>query len=198
MKERSRRRSRAKAALSEGASGAAARSKPKASEVIEIGEAFVGEGASAAHVNTVLGSRSGPVGTAWATALATPSAGHAPFVAVIQPGVPAKPLTLFVNKAAIASDSHASLTWGAAQAGVASGVADAVADGVIAPADVDELALIAAVWVDPAARDPEAVYRNNRAATRAALANGRANQPSLEVTLEARHSPRNPFFGPRR
>jgi len=161
---------------------------------MEIGESFVGEGAEAAHVNTVLGPRSGPVGQAWATALATPSAGHAPFVAVVQPGLPAKPLTLFVNKAAIAGDVHARLTWGAAQAGVASGVADAVADGVIAPGEVDELALIAAVWVDPAARDAGAVYRNNRAATRAALAAGRANEPKLDAVLAARLSPRNPFF----
>lgn len=161
---------------------------------MEIGEAFVGDGADAAHVNTVLGPRSGPVGTAWATALATPSAGHTPFIAVVQPGLPAKPLTLFVNKAAIAGDVHANLTWGAAQAGVASGVGDAVADGLIARGDVDELALIAAVWVDPAARDAGAVYRNNRAATRAALAAGRANEPSLDAVLEARRAPRNPFF----
>lgn len=163
---------------------------------MEIGESFVGDGAEAAHVNTVLGPRSGPVGTAWATALATPSAGHTPFVAVIRPGLPAKPMTLFVNKAAIAGDTHASLTWGAAQAGVASGVADAVADGVIQPAEVDELVLIAAVWVDPAAKDAEAVYRNNRAATRGALAAGYANEPKLNQVLEARATPRNPFFAP--
>ena len=45
-----------------------------------IGEAFVGEGANAAHTNIVLGRRGGPVEAAWATALATPSAGHVPFV----------------------------------------------------------------------------------------------------------------------
>ncbi len=53
-----------------------------------IGEAFVGEGAEAAHVNTVLGRRDGPVGTAWATALASPSTGHAPFVAVVRHFMP--------------------------------------------------------------------------------------------------------------
>ena len=37
---------------------------------MQLGEAFVGEGANAAHVNTVLGGRDGSVGTAWATALA--------------------------------------------------------------------------------------------------------------------------------
>ena len=164
---------------------------------IELGEAFVGSGAEAAHVNTVLGARSGPVGSAWATALATPSTGHAPFVAVLRPGVPAKPFTLFVNKAAIAGESHARLTWGAAQAGVAAGVMDAVAAGDVAAAAVDALALIAAVWVDPAARDAEAVYRNNREATAAALAAGRRREPALAEALAARARPENPFFTPR-
>ena len=31
---------------------------------IDVGESFVGSGAEAAHVNTVLGDREGPVGTA--------------------------------------------------------------------------------------------------------------------------------------
>ena len=164
---------------------------------IEIGESFVGVGAEAAHVNTVLGARSGPVGTAWATALATPSAGHAPFVAVVRPGLPAKPLTLFVNKAAIAGERHGQLTWGAAQAGVASGVMDAVAAGDVAPSQVDGLALIAAVWVDPEARDADAVYRNNREATARALAAGRRRAPALADVLAARAQPSNPFFTPR-
>jgi 5,6,7,8-tetrahydromethanopterin hydro-lyase len=173
-----------------------ARSEAKPSGVIEIGEAFAGEGAEAAHLNTVLGPRAGPLGGAWATALATPSTGHAPFVAVVRPGLPAKPFTLFVNKAPIASERHARLTWGAAQAGVAGGVMDAVAAGAIAPGEVDGLLLIAAVWVDPAARDAQAVYRNNREATRVALAAGHRGLPAVEDVLAARLSPSNPFFEP--
>jgi 5,6,7,8-tetrahydromethanopterin hydro-lyase len=165
--------------------------------VIEIGEAFEGAGAEAAHVNTVLGPREGAVGTAWATALATPSAGHAPFVCVVRPGLPAKPLTLFVNKATIAGDRHGRLTWGAAQAGVAAGVMDAVAAGTVPAGAADALALIAAVWVDPAAADEDAVYRNNRLATARALAAGRARGPALDAVLAARESPENPFFRPR-
>ena len=59
---------------------------------MQIGESFVGVGGEAAHLNTVLGDREGPVGQAWATALATPSAGHAPFVVVLQPGLPGRAL----------------------------------------------------------------------------------------------------------
>lgn len=163
---------------------------------IEIGESFVGEGAEAAHLNTVLGPREGPVGAAWATALATPTAGHAPYMVVLQPGLPVKPPTLFVNKAAITGDEHARLTWGAAQAGVAGGVADAIADGVLRADEIDALVLIAAVWVSPAARDAESVYRNNRRATCDALAAGRAGAPSVAQVLAAREHPWNPFFRP--
>ena len=163
---------------------------------MQIGESFIGTGAAAAHVNTVLGARSGPAGVAWATALATPSQGHTPFVAVLQPGVPARPLTLFVNKAAVSGDAHATLTWGPAQAGVAAGVMDAVAAGQIPAETVDEVVIVAAVWVDPAAGSDDAneVYRNNRLATARALAAGAQGTPALEVALAARDRPANPFY----
>ena len=162
----------------------------------EIGESFVGEGAEAAHINTVLGDRDGPVGAAWATALAMPRPGHSAFVTVLRPNLPVKPLTLFVNKAAIADSQHGDLTWGAAQAGVAGGVADAVADGIISAEDAEDLLLIAAVWVNPAARDAALVYQNNRTATRKALENGAAGAPPVADVLAARHAPANPFFTP--
>lgn len=161
---------------------------------MELGESFVGDGANAAHVNTVLGYRDGPVATAWATALATPTTGHAPFVAVLQPGMPVKPFTLFVNKAAIDSEYHGHVTWGAAQAGIAAGVADAVADEVLTLDEADEMVLIAAVWVDPNADDPDEVFANNREAVAAALANGRAWLPAASEVVEYRDEAWNPFY----
>ena len=102
--------------------------------------------------------------------------------------------TLFVNKAPMADEQHGNLTWGAAQAGVAGGVADAVADGVISAEDAERLVLIAAVWVNPAARHAALVYQNNRAATRNALENSVTGAPKLDEILAARHEPANPFF----
>src|SRR5271157_6452284 len=67
--------------------------------VTQVGEAFVGAGHDAAHLNTALGRRGGALETAWTTSLATPRAGHVPFVVVIQPNVAVQPPTLFVNKA---------------------------------------------------------------------------------------------------
>jgi 5,6,7,8-tetrahydromethanopterin hydro-lyase len=145
-------------------------------------------------VNTVLGRKGGPVETAWATALATPRRGHIPFVVVLRPNMPVKPPTLFVNKADVRDDRHAALTWGAAQAGVAQGVLAAVADGVIPASDVDDLVLVAAVWVDWTADDEEEVYANNLAATRDALAAAAEGRPALDDLLAVRDEPQNPFF----
>lgn len=159
---------------------------------ILIGEAFIGEGGEAAHLNVVLGSPGGPAGIAWATALATPSAGHQPFMVVIEPGIPVRPFTLFVSKATLVDDAHSRMTWGPAQAGVAAGVADAVADGVItAP---DKLVLIAAAWVDPAARDADLVFANNRRATRAALIAASNGDPPASAAVERRDAAWNPFY----
>ena len=160
----------------------------------QIGEGFVGEVPHVAHINTVLGARGGPVESAWATALATPRAGHVPFVCVLRPNLPVQPMTLFVNKAAVANEVHGNLTWGAAQAGVAAGVADAVVQGVIDATSVADLVLICAVWVDPNATDEDAIYRNNRAATSAALAAGARDEPSIDSVLAERDAPWNPYF----
>ena len=161
---------------------------------MQIGESFVGQGVNAAHINTVFGHREGPAGVAWATALATPSQGHVPYVVVLKPSLPVKPLTLFVTKAAPANDNHGTMIWGAAQAGVAGGVADAVAEGHIKKSDLDDTVIITAVWVNPGADDADAVYRNNREATRNALMNGAKNLPSIEEVLDNRALPHNPYY----
>jgi 5,6,7,8-tetrahydromethanopterin hydro-lyase len=141
----------------------------------QIGEGFAGAGPHAAH-------------------LASPSAGHTPFVCVLRPNLPVKPLTLFVPKATIAGEVHGRLTWGAAQAGVASGVAEAVASLVVPGTRADSLLLIAAVWVDPAASDDEEIFASNRSATVAALRAGQTGAPSVGEVLAERDRPWNPFF----
>ncbi|MGA2803233.1 MAG: formaldehyde-activating enzyme [Acidimicrobiales bacterium] len=161
-----------------------------------IGESFVGDGVNAAHVNVVLGRRDGPVGAAWAGALATPSAGHAPFVVVAQPGVPAVPPTLFVNKAAIAGPAHGKMTWGPAQAGVAQGVGQALEESIIDSGDVDNLVLIAAVWVNPNADDETEIFCNNQTATLEALRKAAHGLPTVSEFVSAARSPFNPFFRP--
>lgn len=166
-----------------------------ASLVTQFGEAYAGSGRNGAHLNTVLGVKGGPVESAWATALATPREGHVGFVVVARPNLPVLPMTLFVNKATIASERHANLTWGAGQLGVASGVLDAVHEGIISKRDASSLLLIAAVWIDPLADSADEVYENNRLATLESLRRGQSPQATSEL-LEARHNPMNSYYQP--
>jgi 5,6,7,8-tetrahydromethanopterin hydro-lyase len=108
--------------------------------------------------------------------------------------MPVKPPTLFVNKAELRGDKHSLLHWGAAQAAVARGVLESVAEGTVPAGEVDDLVLIAAVWVDWAASDEEEVYANNVEATRAALASAAEARPRLEDLLAIASEPANPFF----
>ncbi len=163
-------------------------------ERVLVGEAFVGEGPNAAHVNTVLGRKGGPVEAAWATALATPRQGHVPFVVAYRPSLAVKPSTLFVNKADMRGERHAALTWGAAQAGVARGVLAAVGEGAVPAGEVDDLLLVAAVWVAWDADDEASVYEHNAEATLGALAAGAEGRPRIEELLAA-GEPWNAFFG---
>ena len=108
--------------------------------------------------------------------------------------MPVKPPTLFVNKAEIREEPHGLLHWGPAQAAVAQGVLESVANGTIPAGEVDALVLIAAVWVDWAAADEEEVFANNLEATRAALASAAEGRPRLEDLLAIHTEPQNPFF----
>ncbi|MDT0468853.1 formaldehyde-activating enzyme [Streptomyces gibsoniae] len=162
-----------------------------------IGESFVGDGANAAHTNVVIGRKGGPIETAWATALATPSGGHVPFMTVVRPSVPVKPLTLFVNKAVVGSDLHERATWGSAQAGLAQGVLDAVAQDLIPAGEADNLLIIAAVWVNPAVHDLDACFRNQRGAAHGAIRAAVTGTPTVfDALAAAEEGPANPFYTP--
>ena len=73
---------------------------------------------------------------------------------------------------------------------------EAVADGTIPAGEVDDLILIAAVWVDWAADDEEAIYSGNVEATRGALAAGAEGRPAIEELLGAPERAREPVLPP--
>lgn len=161
-----------------------------------IGEAWSGEVPNGSHVNVVVARRGSPTAAALAGVLASPRPGHLPFLACLEPGTAVRPITIIVNKVTFGSDALERLTWGAAQVGIAQGVLDAVADGVLDPAEAAELLLLVAVWVDPKAENETAICHANRAATRAAIADA-ISPPSVEAVsaLAARRAQaRNAYY----
>lgn len=163
-----------------------------------IGESFVGDGVNAAHINVMVGPRSGPVGQAWAGALASPTKGHLPFMVVLQPGVPVKPMTAFINKADLRGEQHEAMTWGPAQAGVAQGVQECLLEGVLPPEAENDWCVIVAAWVNWSADDAQTVYRNNLQAAKTAVTAAMGHLPDLATVRSAVRDVRNPFFAPAR
>jgi formaldehyde-activating enzyme len=148
-----------------------------------IGEGFEGPGVNLAHINVLVGPRNGPAGQAFATALSTPSAGHAPFVVIARPGIPTKPLTLYVNKAQIEGDFHGNATWGASQAGIAKAVAESLENGTLPPEAENDWVVVSAVQE----RDPRGHERP--AASRRSV---RRRAPSIEPVLYAETTLKRP------
>ena len=80
---------------------------------------------------------------------------------IARPGVPTKPLTLYVNKAQIGSEFHGNATWGASQAGIAKAVAESLENGTLPPEAENDWVVVSANWVNPGADDLDAVFENN-------------------------------------
>nr|WP_301286081.1 formaldehyde-activating enzyme [Serratia nevei] len=162
-----------------------------------IGEGFEGNGVNASHINIMIGPRSGAVGQAFSSSLASPSQGHCPFMVVIKPNVPAKPMTLYVNKAAIGSELHGNATWGASQAAIAKAVTEALLEGILPPEAEDHWCIVTANWVNPGCDDLDEVYRNNYRACSQAIRAAMGQLPDRDQLMRALPQLGNPFYTPK-
>jgi 4-hydroxy-tetrahydrodipicolinate synthase len=160
---------------------------------LKTGESLAGAGCDVAHVEVILGSRDGPLGDAFAKAKATPSAGHEPLVAILEPNLAVKPTTMIVPTVTIKSMRQASMIYGPAQTAVAKAVIDSVGDGTLPKNLVDELIIIANVFVHPSAVDRKRVYINNYKAVRHAIRKAMEGRPTIEELLKSSDISKHPF-----
>ena len=160
-----------------------------------VGESLVGEGNEVAHVDLLIGSKSGPVGAAFAHSLVNQKEGHTNLLAVVAPNLPAKPDTIMSNKVTIAGAVQAVQMFGPAQAAVARGVFDTVREGVISEGDVDDLCIICGVFIHWEATDDKKIFDYNYQATKEAIARALANEPSVSDILGSSEAARHPFAG---
>jgi formaldehyde-activating enzyme len=166
-----------------------------------IGEGWGGEKPNGSHVNVVLARRGSPTAAAALSMLAHPSPGHTPVLVCVGKTEadyePVWPPTLMMNKATATEDRHQTITWGAAQLGIAQGVLDAVAAGLVEA--TGDLLVLVAVWVDPGADDETAVRFANREAVRKAIrtcVEGR-DPAAAAALVERRDELMSPFYSGR-
>ena len=137
-----------------------------------IGEGWGGRpGPNGCHVNVVLGVRGTPTAAALLGTFTTPSPGHTPILVVVGEAQDRYevvwPPTIMINKATALEDRHQTITWGAGQLGIAQGVLDAVADGLLEP--TGDLIVFVCIWIDPVAFEETAVREATRVAVRRAI-----------------------------
>ena len=160
-----------------------------------IGESLKGDGNEVAHIDLMIGSKDGPVGTAFANALATQSEGHTNLLAVLEPNAPVKPSTVMVTKVTMKEMRQVVQMFGPAQAAVAKAVADAVSEGIIPKDQADDLVCVCGVFIHPQAADDQKIYQYNYEAVKESLANAMGNKPSADDMLAKKDTAAHPFKG---
>lgn len=160
---------------------------------IMVGESLVGDGNEVAHVDLMIGPKSGPVGDAFAQCLARQSAGHNALLAVLAPNCPAKPSTVMFNKVTIKGATQAVQMFGPAQAAVAKAVVDSVSEGIISAKDAEDLVAIVGVFIHWEATDNKKIYDYNYQATKESIKRALTEQPSMTEILAAKDKVKHPF-----
>jgi 5,6,7,8-tetrahydromethanopterin hydro-lyase len=158
-----------------------------------IGEALVGDGNEVAHIDLLIGSKDGPVGTAFANALARQSHGHTNLLAVLAPNLVCKPATVLITKVTIKGLAQAVQMFGPAQAAVAKAVADSVAEGVIPRSQVEDLVIVCGVFIHPEAKDDLKIHQYNYEATKQSIARAMKGEPKIEEILAKKDTVKHPF-----
>src|SRR3989449_8878837 len=158
-----------------------------------IGEALFGDGNEIAHIDLLIGDKGGPVGVAFANALANQSHGHTNLLGVIAPNLLCKPATILITKVTIKGLGQAVQMFGPAQASVSRAVADSVAAGVIPKTEAENLVIICGVFIHPEAKDNNKIYQYNYEATKLAIARAMKNEPKIEEVLARKDKEKHPF-----
>ena len=160
-----------------------------------VGEALVGEGNEVAHIDLLIGDKAGPVGTAFANALARQSAGHSNLLAVLAPNLAVKPATVMITKVTIKGAKQAVQMFGPAQYAVAKAVADSVEAGVIPKDQTENLVIVCGVFIHWEAQDDKKIYQYNYDATKMAIANAMQGKPTVDEMIAGKEKAVHPFRG---
>ncbi|EAQ82468.1 formaldehyde-activating enzyme [Blastopirellula marina] len=160
-----------------------------------IGEALAGDGNEIAHIDLMIGSKTGPVGAAFASALSTQTAGHSNLLAVLEPNLLVKPATVTITKVTIKGAKQATQMFGPAQAAVAKAVADSVEAGVIPKDQCEDLVIVCGVFIHWEADDDKKIFEYNYEATKAAIAGAMGGKPTIDEVLAGKDKAAHPFRG---
>jgi 5,6,7,8-tetrahydromethanopterin hydro-lyase len=158
-----------------------------------LGESLVGDGNEVAHIDLIIGSKSGPAGTAFCNALTNNKDGFTTLLAVVTPNLPAKPDTIMFNKVTIKGAKQAVQMFGPAQAAVARAVVDSVEAGIIPKNKADDYCIMVGVFIHWDAADDQKIYDYNYQAVRESIQRALANEPKVDDVITRARTAKHPF-----
>jgi len=160
-----------------------------------IGESLVGDGNEVAHIDLIIGSKSGPAGQAFVNALSNQKDGFTSLLALVTPNLPAKPDTLLFNKVTIKGAPQAVQMFGPAQAAVARAVVDSVSAGVIPKDKANDYCILVGVFIHWEAKDDKKIFKFNYEATKQSIERALKGKPSVDEVLSGAKTATHPFAG---
>ena len=158
-----------------------------------LGESLVGDGNEVAHIDLVIGSKSGPAGVAFCNALTNNKDGFTTLLAVVTPNLPAKPDTIMFNKVTIKGAKQAVQMFGPAQAAVARAVVDSVSAGVIPQNKLDDYCIMVGVFIHWEAASDQKIYDYNYQATKESIQRALQSKPSVSEVVAGAKTAKHPF-----
>ena len=158
-----------------------------------LGESLVGDGNEVAHIDLIIGSKSGPAGHAFCNALTNNKDGFTTLLAVVAPNLPAKPDTIMFNKVTIKGAKQAVQMFGPAQAAVARAIVDSVESGVIPAAKADDYCIAVGVFIHWEAADDKKIYDYNYQAVRESIQRALAGEPKVHDVIARARTAKHPF-----
>jgi formaldehyde-activating enzyme len=127
---------------------------------VRLGTATEGRGSEQAGIDLVVGSKSGPIGLAYARQLTHPRHGYEALTTIAEPNLTVRPSTLIVPTIELLNLRQASMVYGPTQAAAAKAVLDNIEEGTIPPQDLDAVVIIAKATIHPRALDRHLLYAN--------------------------------------
>ncbi|OQY24610.1 MAG: hypothetical protein B6I34_03375 [Anaerolineaceae bacterium 4572_32.1] len=156
--------------------------------VLRVGEGFAGPPFSElAHIDLLIGLKNGPVGRAVERSLKEGRPDHELKI------INERPRTLLVPTVTVRGAKAARLVYEEAAAGVNLAIEHSIEQGFLPEALLDEICLIANVFVHPAAAIPRRIKINNYKAMRGAVRKAIEGRPTVEELIREKTAARHPF-----
>jgi len=155
---------------------------------LRVGEGFSGPPFfEIAHIDLLLGIKEGPVGRAITKSLEEPRPSHELRI------INERPRTLLVPTVTVRTKKQAGQVYDDAARGINLAIEASIEDGSLPQGALDDLVMIANVFVHPAAANRKRIEFNNYKAMRAAIRKAIEGRPTLEELLNEKEAARHPF-----